>query len=70
MNCIHERRHNKQIALVAISLSIMFVIQMGNCEVYTAIAEMEELLETEAVIISNLESYILAQQEKLNFLRK
>lgn len=50
-------------------ISIMFFIQVGNCEMYTALADMEELLETEAVLISNLETYVLAQEEKLKFLR-
>lgn len=39
-------------------------------EVYTALVEMEELLETEAVLISNLNKYIDIQQEKLDFLKK
>ncbi|XP_043654748.1 prolyl 4-hydroxylase subunit alpha-1 [Drosophila teissieri] len=38
-------------------------------EVYTALAEMEELLETESVLITNLEGYIRVQEDKLNFLK-
>ncbi|KAH8363391.1 hypothetical protein KR084_009467 [Drosophila pseudotakahashii] len=40
-----------------------------NGEVYTALAEMEELLETESALITNLEGYIRAQENKLNFLK-
>lgn len=42
----------------------------ANGEVYTALAEMEELLETESVLITNLEGYIRVQEDKLNFLKK
>ncbi|XP_017076371.2 prolyl 4-hydroxylase subunit alpha-1 [Drosophila eugracilis] len=38
-------------------------------EVFTALAEMEELLETESVLITNLEGYIRVQENKLNFLK-
>ncbi|XP_060646476.1 prolyl 4-hydroxylase subunit alpha-1 [Drosophila nasuta] len=38
-------------------------------EVYTALAEMEELLETESVLISNLEGYIRVQEDKLSYLK-
>lgn len=31
---------------------------------------MEELLETEAVLINNLEAYVAAQEHKLNYLRR
>eukprot|EP00099_Drosophila_melanogaster_P029123 NP_733371.1 prolyl-4-hydroxylase-alpha EFB [Drosophila melanogaster] len=41
----------------------------ANGEVYTALAEMEELLETESVLITNLEGYIRVQEDKLNFLK-
>lgn len=41
-----------------------------NGEVFTALAEMEELLETEAYLISNLEAYIVTQEQKLNFLKR
>lgn len=53
---------------------LTFIIIPNNnevhSEVYTALVEMEELLETEAVLISNLHKYIQAQQEKLVFLKK
>lgn len=31
---------------------------------------MEELLETEAVLITNLEAYVASQEHKLNYLRR
>ncbi|KAG6800583.1 prolyl 4-hydroxylase subunit alpha-1 isoform X2 [Apis mellifera caucasica] len=44
----------------------------GCCvaELYTALADMEELLETEAVLIDTLNGYIKAQEERLATLRK
>ena len=37
---------------------------------FTAVTDMEGVLETESVLINNLEGYIKAQEEKLDFLRK
>ncbi|XP_016951383.1 prolyl 4-hydroxylase subunit alpha-2 [Drosophila biarmipes] len=48
---------------------LLFVGGPVNGEVYTALAEMEELLETESVLITNLEGYIRVQENKLNFLK-
>lgn len=50
--------------------TFLIVFNTSNCELYTALADLEELLETEAVLINTLEQYINAQQEKLNILRK
>lgn len=51
-------------------LSILLMLGTCTAEVYTALAEMEELLDTEAVLIANLVSYVDAQEEKLNYLRR
>ena len=48
----------------------MLVGQGVNSELFTALVEMEDLLETEAVLITNLENYIQVQEEKLDFLRE
>ncbi|KAL7730446.1 hypothetical protein ACLKA6_016671 [Drosophila palustris] len=53
--------------LVVLVLGILTVSVHG--EVYTALAEMEELLETESVLISNLEGYIRVQEDKLSYLK-
>lgn len=55
-----------------IRMVIVFLLLIGlsNCEFYTALADLEELLETEAVLINTLEQYINAQEVKLNLLRK
>lgn len=39
-------------------------------ELYTALADLEELLQTENVLITTLENYIQAQEEKLILLKK
>ena len=66
MNLINQ--HNA--ISFTIWFTLMFLVNLANSEMFTALAEMEELLETEAVLISNLESYITAQEEKLDFLRR
>ncbi|KAJ8875869.1 hypothetical protein PR048_023772 [Dryococelus australis] len=43
---------------------------LGQAELYTALVELEELLETEAVLLRTLEGYISAQEEKLSLLRR
>jgi prolyl 4-hydroxylase len=39
-------------------------------ELYTCLADMEELLETEALLMRTLDGYIQAQEEKLHILRR
>lgn len=56
--------------LLLFGVLALFSIQLCNSELFTALAEMEELLETEAVLIGNLESYIIAQDHKLTYLRQ
>jgi hypothetical protein len=41
-----------------------------QAELYTCLADMEELLETEALLMRTLDGYIQAQQEKLHVLRR
>lgn len=42
----------------------------GRAEVYTALADMEELLETERVLIQSLTTFIRAQDDMLNRLKR
>lgn len=52
-------------------ISILAVlISLSTAEVFTALTDMEELFETEAVLINNLELYIQAQEQKLSYLRR
>lgn len=53
-----------------IGFLVICTLQLASAELFTAIAEMEELLDTEAALISNLEAYIEAQEEKLSYLRR
>lgn len=61
---------NKMHHILTFGTVMLFLIQWCYAEVYTALADMEDLLETEAVLIGNLEAYIDAQEEKLNYLRR
>lgn len=44
--------------------------RLCTAEVFTAMSDMEELLETEAVLINNLEAYVAAHEAKLNYLKR
>lgn len=71
------RRHHYcwSSAFLAMSKLLLYLmcgfesIDLVKTEVYTALAEMEELLETEAVLISNLEGFIKVQEDRLDHLR-
>lgn len=57
--------------IVAVLCGAVVLISQGvNSELFTALVEMEDLLDTEAVLITNLELYIKVQQEKLEYLRE
>lgn len=54
-----------------VSLLFLFsVFRNGKTELYTALADLEELLQTESVLINNLEQYLKVQEEKLDLLRR
>lgn len=56
------------LAVVTILLSVP--ARDTTAELYTALADMEELLETEAVLIDILNGYITAQEQRLATLRR
>lgn len=49
--------------------AVMLISRGVHSELFTALVEMEDLLETEAVLITNLENYIRVQEDKLEYLR-
>ncbi|XP_055525461.1 prolyl 4-hydroxylase subunit alpha-1-like [Wyeomyia smithii] len=51
-------------------LALAACFHMARSELFTALADMEELMETEVVLITNLEKYIRVQEEKLERLRR
>lgn len=55
---------------ISFGVAVIFLLHIVSGEIFTALADMEELLETEAVLIGNLEAYIEAQEQKLDYLRK
>uniref|UniRef100_A0A8W7PY05 Prolyl 4-hydroxylase N-terminal domain-containing protein n=1 Tax=Anopheles coluzzii TaxID=1518534 RepID=A0A8W7PY05_ANOCL len=58
--------------LTSVSVFLLLLLQQPpvDGELFTALADMEELLETEAVLITNLDNYVQAQEEKLMQLRQ
>lgn len=55
--------------LIAALLIICSILTSTHAELFTALADMEELLETESVLISTLENFINAQDIRLELLR-
>lgn len=54
----------------AVLLVLVLAASAARAELYTALVELEELLETEAVLMSELEGYIAAQEDKIRALKR
>lgn len=61
---------NRRYHIVFATVVALATIQLCRADIFTALAEMEELLETEAVLIANLEQYVEAQEQRLGYLRR
>lgn len=62
---------NGRVQIVFVTfIAAIATLRLCAAELFTAITEMEDLLDTEAVLINNLEAYVEAQEKKLNFLRR
>lgn len=55
--------------LIVVTILLSITSRNALAELYTALADMEELLETEAVLIDTLNGYITAQEQRLATLR-
>lgn len=64
------RRSGVLRAWLACTLLVCACMQNCFAELYTALAELEELLDTEAVFLQTLESYITQQESRLNLLKR
>ncbi|XP_076235993.1 prolyl 4-hydroxylase subunit alpha-1 isoform X3 [Calliopsis andreniformis] len=66
------KRMRSRGTMVAVVATLIAMTTLTGCgaELYTALADMEELLETEAVLIDTLNGFIKAQEERLATLRK
>lgn len=56
--------------LVLFTTGLCVLMPVVSGELYTALADMEELLETESVLIDTLHGYIKAQEQRLETLRR
>ncbi|KAK6626774.1 hypothetical protein RUM44_009251 [Polyplax serrata] len=59
-----------QFFLLVYSLAFLLIPRRTSCELFTALVDMEELLQTEAVLMETLEGYIAVTEEKLGRLRR
>lgn len=50
--------------------SFTLLASRSSCELFTALVDMEELLQTEAVLMNTLEGYISVTERKLERLRR
>lgn len=46
------------------------IIPPINCEVYTSVANLEDVLQTESLLIDTLENYLRAEEEKIGLLKR
>lgn len=49
---------------------LLFFIKICHGEVYTAIVDLEDLLDTEHVLIQTVENYVKAEEQKLDLLKR
>lgn len=52
------------------SFTLLILVQSTDADVFASMAEMEELISTEAVLVSLLESYVIAYEEKCEYLKR
>lgn len=60
------RRHYMVLAAIVAFTSL----QLCGGNIFTAMSEMEELLEAETVLLTNLDQYVRVLEQKLTHLRK
>lgn len=51
-------------------IGLILLIANANTEVFTALADLEDLLDTEAVLIQSLKNYIKAEEDKVELLKR
>lgn len=59
-----------QFFFLAYVLGVILLAKKSTCELFTALVDMEELLQTEAVLMNTLDGYIAVTEEKLKRLRR
>ncbi|KAF5298234.1 hypothetical protein FQR65_LT09745 [Abscondita terminalis] len=50
--------------------TVPFLITLTQCELYTALVDLKEVLQSESVLINSLENYIQSEEKKLELLQK
>lgn len=56
--------------MVGVWLMVVLCISPALSDIYTALVDMEELLESEAALIRTLEDYIASQENNLQLIKK
>ncbi|RZC35039.1 P4Ha N and/or 2OG-FeII Oxy domain containing protein [Asbolus verrucosus] len=60
----------KKSSFFVFHVTLFLLCGTGKSEVFTALADLEELLQTESVLINTLENYIKSEEQKLDLLKK
>ena len=63
------KRNNEMMCQFVTIVSALCIINV-RCELFTALSDMEQVFETESVLINNLNLYISVQENKLDFLKR
>lgn len=50
--------------------AFVFLLTLGACELYTALVELKELMNTETVLIEALDKYVREEEQKLDLVRR
>lgn len=56
--------------ILATLFAFVFLLTLSACELYTALVELEEVVNTETVLIQALDKYIKAEEQRLEMVRR
>lgn len=59
----------KYFQLIILTVIIYLVDRKVQCEIYTSLAHMEQMVKVEDVVLTNLKSYVENQRKNLQFLK-
>lgn len=60
----------RRVQLVFLLFIALSIHGFGKADVFTSMSEIEELLQTEEVLINNLEDYVAEQEHRLEYLKR
>ncbi|KAL1505429.1 hypothetical protein ABEB36_004999 [Hypothenemus hampei] len=55
---------------ILLFVQLLFLFKGCRCEVFTALVDMEDLLDTEHVLIDTMQNYLRAEEQKIEYLKR